>query len=252
MSFSALKEWSTGWIRKNALRKEISTWSLRPPVEAEDVGIFSGVPRQVGEDKWSGWGRRPPALERIWFTLTARYPLFAVAHNSFEHPGGANIVVGDPSHGRHCSLVVQPELQRCLVAGLWSPRVDPPPLSSPLRAVPATSISRSISSLSHTSLVWSKSYWPHPAEFGARWSCSPRQRRRRSTPVLQSCLGEQAHLVNQDIIGGGVLILILSIKIIFDFDLQHIRLRQKLFFHTLIPWQFFDIFSLFKLYTENV
>ena len=73
-------------------------------------------------------------------------PLFAVAHGSFDHTGDAIIVVGDPGHGRHCSLVVQTELQRRLVAGLWSDTVEGPPLSGPLRAVPATSISRSISS----------------------------------------------------------------------------------------------------------
>ena len=73
-------------------------------------------------------------------------PLCAVAHGSFEHVGGAIFVVGDPGHGRHCSLVVQPKLQYCLFAGLWSASVDLPPLSGPLRAVPATSISRSISS----------------------------------------------------------------------------------------------------------
>ena len=78
--------------------------------------------------------------------MTVGCPPFAVAHGSFEHEGGAIFVAGDPGHGRHCSLVVQPELQRFLVAGLWSEPVDLPPLSSPLRAVPATSISRSISS----------------------------------------------------------------------------------------------------------
>ena len=116
-------------------------------MEAEDPGILSDVPRQVGEDKWSGRGRRPQAEARIWFTLTAGSPLFAVAHGSFDHPGVAIIVVGDPGHGRHCSLAVQPKLQRHLVAGLWIPPVDPSPPSGPLRAVPATiSISRSISS----------------------------------------------------------------------------------------------------------
>ena len=115
-------------------------------MEAEDPGIFSGVPRQVGEDKWIGRWRGPPALDRIWFSFTAGCPLFAVAHGSFEHPGGAKVVAGDPGHGRHCSLVVQTKLQRCLVVRLWSAPVDLPPLSGPLRAVPATSCSRSISS----------------------------------------------------------------------------------------------------------
>ena len=83
----------------------------------------------------------------LWFNSTATLcPLFAVAHCSLDHPGVAIFVAGDPSHGRHCSLVVQAELQRRLVAGLWSVPVDLPPLSGPLRAVPATSISRSISS----------------------------------------------------------------------------------------------------------
>ena len=115
-------------------------------MEAEDPGKRIDVPRQVGEDKWSGRGRGPPACARMWFTLNAEYPLFAVAHSSFDHPGVAIFVAGDPGHGRHCSLVVQPELQRRLVVGLRSEPVDLPPLSSPLRAVPATSCSRSISS----------------------------------------------------------------------------------------------------------
>ena len=104
----------------------------------------------------------------MWFTSTAGCPLFAVAHGSFEHPGGALIVVGDPGHGRHCSLVVQTELQRRLVAGLWSDTVEGPPLSGPLRAVPATSISRSILSLSRTSLVWSTDNRTDSSELGAR------------------------------------------------------------------------------------
>ena len=85
-------------------------------------------------------------MDRIWFTLTAGCPLFAVAHSSFDHPGVAIFVAGDPGHGRHCSLVVQPKLQSRLVVGLWIVPGDLCPLSDPLGAVPATSISRSISS----------------------------------------------------------------------------------------------------------
>ena len=113
-------------------------------MEAEDPGKRIDVPRQVGEDKWSGRGRGPPACARMWFTLNAGCPLFAVAHSSFDHPGVAIFVAGDPGHGRHCSLVVQPKLQRCLVAILWSVLADNPPHYSPLRAVPVTSISRSL------------------------------------------------------------------------------------------------------------
>ena len=88
-------------------------------MEAEDPGVFSRVPGEVGEDKRRGRGRRPQAFVITWFSLTARGPLSAVAHGSFDHVGVAIMVVGDPGHGLHCSMVVQPEIQRWSFAGLY-------------------------------------------------------------------------------------------------------------------------------------